>query len=396
MKEIVESVEPGIQKRRYQRSDGTLTPWKYRARCRDQYGRQVSETFIRLGEARKWLRAMLADKDRGDCVDPARRRQPYGPWAREWLRGLRKPDAARKQNLSSIMEIHILPTFDRIPFAAFDETLLRKWANDVAEGKTSERGKPGGWHLHAIRGLFLRSLRAATIPGLVTLRVLMLAQDVIDFPAPDRKPERFLNHAEAEYFIAGSTNGVEHIDPRWRPFHYAAVWTGCCWEELAGLLRANLDLDAGWLHVSTVAAKNGRGGYVLKDYPKNDYRRRSIELPAQLIETLRFHLAGSSASRFVFPNRDGELTNYDNFRSRVFAPAVESCDLDHFTFHDLRHTHCSWLIDLKLSEYRIVRRMGWKDGRMLHSTYGHRLKRRDREGMEGLEQAWTEARAALV
>jgi hypothetical protein len=80
--------------------------------------------------------------------------------------------------------------------------------------------------------------------------------------------------------------------------------------------------------------------------------------------------------------------SYRNFRERVFDPVVERSGFAPLTFHDLRHTHCAWLIDLGWSEFHIIRRMGWKDGRMLHSTYGHLLNRRNREAIEGLEKHW--------
>jgi integrase len=69
--------------------------------------------------------------------------------------------------------------------------------------------------------------------------------------------------------------------------------------------------------------------------------------------------------------------------------------LEPFTFHDLRHTHVAWLIDADWSEYRIVRRMGWKDSRMLYTTYGHLLDKHNREGMANLEERWIEPASSL-
>ena len=58
------------------------------------------------------------------------------------------------------------------------------------------------------------------------------------------------------------------------------------------------------------------------------------------------------------------------------------------SFHDLRHTHVTWLIDAGWNEFRIVRRLGWKDGRMLHTVYGHLFRDHDEELIAGLERRW--------
>ncbi|HYN35495.1 MAG TPA: tyrosine-type recombinase/integrase, partial [Actinomycetota bacterium] len=166
------------------------------------------------------------------------------------------------------------------------------------------------------------------------------------------------------------------------------------------------------LDVRTVITRTKPGHYVLKEFPKNDFRRRTIELPRQLVEVLRFHLLAAPESDFVFPNSvSGQATtelwrppterkshrepvryrgrplSYRNFRRDVFDKAVARSGMD-LTFGDLRKTHVAWLIDAGWSEARIVRRMGWKDGRMLHTTYGPRLEKRQRDEVSGLEEGW--------
>lgn len=60
-------------------------------------------------------------------------------------------------------------------------------------------------------------------------------------------------------------------------------------------------------------------------------------------------------------------------------------------FHVLRHTHVTWLIDAGWKEFRMVRRLGWKDGRMLYTVYGHLFRNHDEELME----AWRLTGAAM-
>lgn len=148
----------------------------------------------------------------------------------------------------------------------------------------------------------------------------------------------------------------------------AAAWTGCRWQELAGLLRENLDLEAGKLHVRTVVE---RGASDLKSFTKSDAGYRTISLPERLVEVLRFHLAGAPESDLVFPGPEGGPLHEGNYRRRQWLPAVKRAGLEPLSFHDLRHTHTSWLIAAKWPEFQIVKRLGWTDSRMLYRVYGH-------------------------
>ncbi len=86
---------------------------------------------------------------------------------------------------------------------------------------------------------------------------------------------------------------------------------------------------------------------------------------------LRFHIAGGAKSDYVFSGRLGGRLIESNFRRRQWDPAVRRASLAPLTFHDLRHTHVSWLIEQGWPEFKIVRRAGWSDGRMLYSVHGH-------------------------
>ena len=141
-----------------------------------------------------------------------------------------------------------------------------------------------------------------------------------------------------------------------------------------GYSGENLDLDQGHLHVRTVLAlqeDTRKLTWAIRDYPKSDSGRRKIGLPAALVTTLRDHLDRTPETSLVFPGRRGGVLLYGNFRRRTWAPAVERAGLPPLTIHDARHSHVALLIHYGWPEYQIVRRLGWRDSGMLHSTYGH-------------------------
>ncbi len=227
--------------------------------------------------------------------------------------------------------------------------------------------------------MFARSMRAAVAAKLIP--EAPVGRDVVDLPEVRRKRERFLTEHEVNVLASA-------ISPKHRPLVLAAPWTGCRWGELTGALKENLDLARRELRVRSVAERVTASRAELKAVPKTKSSWRTVSLPAQLVEVLERQVADHPHSPLVFPNRSGGVLSYRNFRTRHWDPAVEEAGVAPLTFHDLRHTHVAWLIDAGWTEFRIVRRMGWKDGRMLHTVYGHLFRDHDEELMADLEARW--------
>jgi integrase len=82
-------------------------------------------------------------------------------------------------------------------------------------------------------------------------------------------------------------------------------------------------------------------GEVVEDAPKSAAGRRTVALPAPVVEELRQHLEGQADAKvddYVFTSPDGYPLERSNFRHRVWLPATEAAGLDGLRFHDLRHT----------------------------------------------------------
>ncbi|MEV5542010.1 tyrosine-type recombinase/integrase [Saccharopolyspora shandongensis] len=92
-----------------------------------------------------------------------------------------------------------------------------------------------------------------------------------------------------------------------------------------------------------------------------------MHLPPFLADQLAGHRERNPDARFVFTGADGGLHRRSNFRRRVWLPALAGDEERGWTplnqemhFHDLRHTHETWLIEDKVP--RILRpvRLGHK------------------------------------
>jgi integrase len=117
--------------------------------------------------------------------------------------------------------------------------------------------------------------------------------------------------------------------------------------------------------VVEVSKKDSPSGerFATKPYPKNDQPRR-LKITSELVEAIARHVEDLDLRHhdLLFPATGcsgGGPISRANFRKRVWLPTLKrarlACDV---RFHDLRHTHASWLLaggaDLKV----VMDRMG--------------------------------------
>jgi hypothetical protein len=74
--------------------------------------------------------------------------------------------------------------------------------------------------------------------------------------------------------------------------------------------------------------------------------RRRVDLSSTAARVLRRQLLARKPNELslVFPSPEGRVLNDDNFRHRVFRPAVRRTKLDGLRFHDLRHTYAALMV----------------------------------------------------
>ncbi|MEU7800738.1 tyrosine-type recombinase/integrase [Micromonospora arborensis] len=144
-----------------------------------------------------------------------------------------------------------------------------------------------------------------------------------------------------------------------------AAYTGMRWGELTGLTRDNVDLTTGSIHVHPdVGALHEVEGKLFLGPPKTNDSVRHIRLPRFLTNFLAVHLA-EQPHDIVFPGARGHHQRRSNFNRRAWTPAVAGSPqrgippvLPGMHFHDLRHTHKTWLIEDGIPEITQARRLG--------------------------------------
>ena len=237
--------------------------------------------------------------------------------------------------------------------------MLRAWLSDLA-AKDSHRGKPiaAGTVAQAYRTL-TRVLTAAVDDELIGRNPLQ----GVKAPRVEPQPMRFLTHDDVASLAVA-------IDTRYRALVYVAAYAGLRAGELIALRRAHVDLLRRTITVVEQVQYLDRRHVVSP--PKSAAGRRAVALPRLVADELDAHLHGlteSSPDAVVFPAPAGGYLHLENFRKRVWLPAVNQAGLAPLRIHDLRHTCASLAIaagaDVKVLQRDARARLRGADARSL-------------------------------
>lgn len=108
--------------------------------------------------------------------------------------------------------------------------------------------------------------------------------------------------------------------------------------------------------------------------PKSAAGRRSVSLPRVVADELEKHLlslADHGVDDLVFPAPEGGFLHLENFRKRVWNPAVTTAGLSPLRIHDMRHT-CASLAIAAGADVKVLQRMlGHSSAALTLDRYGH-------------------------
>ena len=179
---------------------------------------------------------------------------------------------------------------------------------------------------------------------------------------------------------------ISKIPEFYKPVIRFLVSTGVRWGKMVALTVGDLDLMATTPTVRVVKAvkRAESGNYV--GTTKTRRGVRTVSVPASLVAELASLTFNRASDEPLFVGPRGARLRENNFRDRVWKPAVAAANAEHDdgTFvpralrlnkapriHDLRHTHASWQIAAGVDLPTIQRRLGHDSITTTVDRYGH-------------------------
>jgi integrase len=348
---------------------------RWRAKYRTPDGRTRSKSFPTKVEAERWLDSQKVARDRGEWVDPNAGKVLFGDYADEVAEGRAHLAATTRERDRSYMANLVLPQLGKLPLSAVTPGHLRKM----------------------VASLSAEGYAPATVRKAYQLAALVLSQAVLDdklarTPArgvdlpSDRNSREPGTESEIRVLDPSQVAALhEAIDPRYRVAVSLGAFAGLRLGEALGLQVQSLDLLRRRLTVA--ATLTNLNGSVSLGPPKTKASRRTLALPAFLAEELAAHLAtfGTGPEGVVLSSPKGSWVRASSWRRRFWHPAIESSGVGRpFRYHELRHTHASWLIEQGAHAKAIQTRLGHSSIVVTMDTYGHLMPGMDEALAEGL------------
>lgn len=337
------------------------------------YGATRREVVAKLRDAQQ----RLAD---GATVEDSR--NLVGPFLTRWSTdGLAAASikATTRDNYETVTRTHLVPTLGHL-------RLDRLAPSDVERLLASKRQQ--GLSDSTIRLIYTvlrRALDYAVRDGLVRRNIAA----AVDRPTVGHREALVLTPEQAQALLVAARGH------RLYALYAVAMAVGLRRGEALALSWSDVDLDAGTLRVSRTLSRTSAG--LTFTEPKTSRSRRTIPLPAALVDELRAHrtrqlterLAAGSLWRdhdLVFPSLTGTPLDPRN-ALRAFTATAASVGLEGVGLHTLRHTCASLLLAQNVHPRVVMKTLGHSGISITMDTYSHVMPQQQREAAERMQGA---------
>ena len=168
-----------------------------------------------------------------------------------------------------------------------------------------------------------------------------------------------------------------------KPLSYYAFevlyWCGLREGELLALTRADIDLQNAIIDINKSYQRINRRDVITPPKTKNSIRK--VKMPKFLCDELQDYfksIYGLNDSMRIFPISK-------NYLHREMERGCKKSGVKKIRIHDLRHSHCSLLIDRGFSAVAIAERLGHENYKVTIDIYAHLFPERQNEIAERLD-----------
>ena len=388
---------------------------RYRVRYLDENGVWASRSgFVGKTAADAWAQEVEVDQRREVFLDPRTGEATFEEWVHAW-RSASHVGAATAAKYDVFLRRHILPRFGRQPIKYINRLAVRGWLKDMHNTHAEST-------VASVRSLFSSILEEAVEERIIPLNPCRRVRST--------EPQAGERPTVDEYQVAqlAQVSGGQGL------MVLTAAYLGLRWGELTGMHTSNLDLKGGTLYIHPeVGALHEVSGKLWLGPPKSQAAVRKVRIPPFLVDMLASHLA-RTGNKHVFLGDEGSYWRRSNHSRRHWRPALVRAGLigsvrgedktwiakwqddnrveqsatytsEHkavmavarndkspsMHFHDLRHTHKTWLIEDGVPEIAQAKRLGHKM-RGVQGIYSHVTPEVERRLVAGLQARWERAR----
>jgi integrase len=211
-------------------------------------------------------------------------------------------------------------------------------------------------------GVLSQTLQAAVRSKLIPSNP---AREVTNLPSIQKREQLHLSSDETQRL-------AEAIDGRYRALVYVLGYCGLRIGEAIALRRSSINLMRSEIRV-TESATDVNGTLIFGSTKTK--QARTVAVPTAVMRELETHLdafTGPDPDALVFTSPHGEPIRLQNFRRRVWRPAIDVAQLPQsLRIHDMRHTAASLLINEGVSFKAVQEHLGHSSIVVTLDRYSH-------------------------
>jgi len=321
-------------------------------------------------EAEALLARMLTELEDGVYIDA--KKTSVSDYLDKWIVSIKgSVSSTTYERYKQLCDKHLKPTIGNIALNKLQAIRISELYSVAMEsGRIDGKGglsKQTVLHMHRV---LKRALSQAVKWGLLSRNPC----DAVDnIPKPSKK-ERLTFTTEETLSLLEQLNG----NPLYLPV-LIAVTTGMRRGEILGLRWKDIDLDKKRLYIRQIVIETRENGLEVKQ-PKTDASSRTIALPQIAIEAIKKYRVeqaelclqlgkGLTPESMLFNEYSG--LNVPNRITVNFRSFIKSHGFKHVTFHDLRHTHATHLLEQNIHPKIVSERLGHSTIALTMNTYSH-------------------------
>ncbi|MGN8245274.1 tyrosine-type recombinase/integrase [Cellulomonas soli] len=324
---------------------------RWRARYRDDAGKEHARHFARKVDGQRWLDEVTASVVTGQYVDPKAGKITLQAYAEHW-REIQAHRPSTRDQVRRQFTLHVYPTLGTKPLSTIRPSDLKGLVANLSKTLAPATVTVIYRHLSAVFKAAVADRRIATSPCVG-----------VSIPKPPKPRVVPVETAKVHELVAA-------FPERFRAMVTLAAGTGMRYSEVAGLTVDRVDFLRRKVSVDRQLVT--LPGVVELGPPKTASSVRVVPLPKVVVDALAAHLAAFPAEPggYVFTTPSGRPVRRSDF-GEVWRPAVRAVGLEGFVFHGLRHYYASLLIRHGASVKTVQDRLGHKSAVETLDTYSH-------------------------
>lgn len=344
----------------------------------------------RKRKAEKELAKFIAEVDNNSFIEPSK--LTLESFSNKWINEYAEKNLAPKTTFRYKQLLsRIIPALGHLQLAKLKPIHFIEFYNNLQENGIRQDGKTGGLSAQTIRHhhRFLHDILGTAVKW-----QLLSSNPLINVDPPKvKKVEADFYDEEEVQQLMYELDKLSEKDFKYKVAVILTLSSGLRLGELTGLNWNNINFDKNTINImQSNQYLPGQGTFTKST--KNETSTRTIVIPKPVMDMLAKHNLNEKEKRlncgslwhetgFVFTQWDGKAM-YPGTPSRWFSKFLKANSLRPITFHQLRHTSATLLINENVNIREVSKRLGHSNTSTTLNIYAHALKAADEDASNKL------------